>query len=94
MEMNETITVLSLADAHKSEALVVNNRMAEHYGEALRYIRALTKNAEHYGDGAVKVSWSTFHTRTGHLVEKCAIQWQAYDARMTDVVWIKRGRRY
>ena len=92
MEYNETITAMSTSGAITGD-VTVTSKAIESYTSAKEHIRTLREFSENQSDGPVKVYWSVFHTRTGHTVEKCAMEWCYGNTRMTDVVWVKRGRR-
>lgn len=92
MEYNETITQMSTSGAITGD-VAISSKVIESYASVKEHIRALCEHSENHSDGPVKVTWTTFHTRTGHMVEKCAMEWSYGNTRMTDVVWIKRGQR-
>lgn len=91
MEYNETITQMSTSGAITGD-VALSSKVTESYASVKEHIRALRDSSENHSDGPVKVTWTTFHTRTGHMVEKCAMEWSYGNTRMTDVVWIKRGQ--
>lgn len=93
MEYNKTITQMSTSGALVGD-VALSSKVTESYASVKEHIRALRESAENHSDGPVKVTWTTFRTRTGHMVEKCAMEWSYGNTRMTDVVWVKRGQRW
>lgn len=93
MEYNEMITQMSTSGAIAGD-VALSVKVTESYASVGERIRALRESSENHSDGPVKVTWTTFHTKTGHVVEKCAMEWSYGNIRMTDVVWIKRGQRW
>lgn len=93
MEYNETITAMSTSGATYGDVTLVR-KVCEPYASVKDRIQGLRESAERCSDGPVKVHWTSFRTRSGQMVEKCAIEWPYGNTRMTDVVWVKRGQRW
>lgn len=92
-EYNKVITVMSTSGARQGD-VSLSNTVTESYASAKRHINALIDSDKNHSDEPVKVTWTVFHNRTGHMIEKCAVEWTLGNIRMTDVVYIERGQRY
>lgn len=92
MEYNTTITQMSTVNAFGGD-VALSSRVVESYVSVADHVDALQRSALNHSDTPPKTTWSSFHNRTGHLVEKCAIEWEYGNTRMIDVVWVIRGWR-
>lgn len=93
MEYNQTITAMNVS-ARREATLSLASKVTESYASVSEHIRELKRVADVLSDGKAQQTWTTFETRTGHTVEKCAIEWWCAGIRHVDVVWIKRGYRW
>lgn len=91
MEYNQMIHVMS---SNEKDDRALTDRETQTTAALREEIRFTADWCRRHSVVPVKESWSTFQTHTGHIVEKCAIQWEIDGVRMTDVFWIKRGKRY
>lgn len=96
MEYVNTITAMNVTPPRiSSEGTVsLSSNDLESYASAKNHIHHLTFAAKDLADTAPKVLWTSFHDSLGNLIEKCAIEWYRDGFRHTDVVWVKRGRKW
>lgn len=91
-EMNEVIYMVS------DNAGSFVSRKTRSYAEAKTMVNTMIKDSkawsDRWADHAPKVTWSSFTSRSGHLIERCSIVWWVDGRRLVDNVWIKRGYRY
>lgn len=87
-EMNQVVHVMS------DRANVFVSRKTRSYADAKSMIDSMIRTSKAWSDRAPVVSWSSFTSRSGHLIERCSIVWWVDGHRLVDNVWIKRGYRH
>lgn len=87
-EMNQIVHAMS----DRANAFV--SRKTRSYADAKSMINSMIRDSKAWSDRAPVVSWSSFTSRSGHLIERCSIVWWVDGHRLVDNVWIKRGYRY